>query len=348
MRMDFLKNMNVKPLVIFKMTVLAVACISVVVFAVSLIKNTIGPIARQNKNITASVAPSYGMGGAVVSEDAMYFNSKVGSGVANFSVQNIMPVPYPQGTTGNNAESFEVTDYNASIEARDKSSVCGRIADLKGLSYVIFENAQESDRTCNYTFKVEKKYVSEILEKIKSLEPKDLYENTRTIKRELDDFTNQTEILEKKLASIDDTLKNAITAYDQISALATRAQDVASLTKIIDSKLQTIERLTQEKININQQLEYLSRAKAEEMDKLAYTYFNINVYENKYVDFDNIKDSWVVSVQHFVYSFNSAVQNASINLIATLLLLLPYAIYGIIIFLAVRYGWRLLRDKWKA
>lgn len=344
--MEFFKNPNLKPLTIFKMTVLAVFCVSVVVFVVSLINNSVRPMAnRQNKIATSAVAPLYGMGGAMA-EDAMYYNSKMGSGVASLSVQNIMPVPYPQGTTGDTAEQFEVTDYSATIEARNKEDVCGQVSSLKNLSYVIFENAQESDRNCNYTFKVEKSHVVEILAKIKGLDPKDVYENTRTIKRQLDDFTSQAEILEKKLSSIDDTLKNAVAAYDQISALAARTQDVASLAKIIDSKLQVIERLTQEKINVSQQLDYLAKAKADEMDKLAYTYFNINIYENKYFDEENLKDSWVAAVQNFVYSFNSAVQNATINLLATLLKLLPYLVYAGIIFVLAKYGWKSLKNTW--
>jgi hypothetical protein len=340
--MEFFKNQNIKPLTIFKMTILAVLCVSVLVFVVSLINNTVRPMAnRQNKIATSAVAPSYG-----VAEDAIYFNGKMGGGMADLSVQNIMPVPYPQGTTGNTAEQFEVTDYSATIEARNKEEVCSQVSGLKSLSYVIFENAQESDRNCNYTFKVEKNHVAEILAKIKDLDPKDLYENTRTIKRQLDDFTSQTEILEKKLSSIDDTLKNAVAAYDQISALAARTQDVASLAKIIDSKLQVIERLTQEKINVSQQLDYLAKAKAEEMDKLAYTYFNVNIYENKYFDGENLKDSWVAAVQNFVYSVNIAVQNATINLLATLLKLLPYLVYALIIFVLAKYGWKSLKNSW--
>ncbi len=262
------------------------------------------------------------------------------------NVMGIMP-PIYGGTTGNSAEAFEVTDYNATIETNDLDSTCGAIASWKAKDYVIFENSSTYDRGCNYTFKVEKDYVTETLAALKGLDPKELIENTRTIKNVVDDYTSQTEILQKKLAAIDQTLKNAMEAYDEITEIATKSNDASSLAKIIDSKIQIIERLTQERINVSMQLDQYARAKAQELDKLDYTYFNVAVYENKYVDGKNIADSWKQALRNFVSNINRTIQDITIGLIAFILIAIQYLIYIFILVVFAKYAWRMIRKLWK-
>ncbi len=341
--MEFLKNFNFKPLNIFKIAVFALFGISALVFLLSIINSSLRPLLNNRMGGFRSVAPTYDEASSFQGEIAMGYK---GGASADLSVRNMMPVPQTPGTVGNNAEDFEVTDYNALIETRDIQKTCAVVISLKSLKHVIFENSQESDKNCNYTFKVEHARAAEVLAVIKDLKPKDISENIYTIKSQLDDFTNQTEILIKKRASIDETLQKALAAYDQITALAIRTQDASSLAKIIDSKVQIIERLTQERININQQLDYLSRAKADQMDRLEYTYFNVSVYENKYLDVKNIKDSWRASIKNFFSTVNEALQNATINLFAILFMTIPFVVYGLILLVGAKYGWRLVKYIW--
>jgi hypothetical protein len=224
---------------------------------------------------------------------------------------------------------------------------CAEITALKELDYVIFESANEYDKGCNYTFKVAHSNVEEILGVIEALDPNELSESTYTIKRQLDDFTSETEILERKLASINETLESAINAYDEITLLATRTQNAEALAKIIDSKLNIIERLTQERINTTAQLERLLRAKAEQLDRLEYTYFHVNVYENKFVDGEYLKDSWQAAVKNFVRDVNRAVQDVTINLLALLFVLAQYILYFFILLISGKYLWRAVKYIWK-
>lgn len=344
--MEIFKDFDLKkPLNMFKIAVAGLLGMTVVVFLYTLIISSVrpGPIAYTGNESTL-VAPGYYSGAEEVGGSGG-INTEQMKFAADLSYRNIAPLP-SQGTTGNTAEQFEVTDYNATIETRDKNEACARIADLKSLSYIIFEYAQDSDKTCHYTFKVEQAKVGEVLGIVNGLDPKQLYENTRTIKNEVDDFTSQTEILEKKLVSIDETLKNALSAYDQITALAVKTQDASSLAKIIDSKVQLIERMTQERIAISQQLDYLAKAKSEQLDRLNYTYFTVNVYENKYIDGQDIKDSWKIAVKNFFYNINFALQNATVGLVAMLVMVIPYVVYAVLIVLTAKYGWRWLKKIW--
>ncbi|MBU1445963.1 hypothetical protein KKD70_01730 [Patescibacteria group bacterium] len=285
---------------------------------------------------TMSVAPAYDMGMAM---EESYITSVESA---------ISPMPTREDIiSGDDAEDFEVTQYNASIETRHLEETCAKITELKPLDYVIFENSNEYDHGCNYTFKVNRDKAAEILAVIQELDPKDLSEYTQTIKRRVENLISEVEILENKMAVIDSTLAEAISAYDEITTLATRVQDVESLTKIITSKLQIIERLTQERINISERLDRLAKSKADQLDRLEYTYFNVSIYENKFVDGEELKDSWKSAIKAFVRDINVLAQDITINLAFLLLLAIQYSLYAVILLLLAKYGWKVGKSIWK-
>jgi hypothetical protein len=199
---------------------------------------------------------------------------------------------------------------------------------------------------CNYTFKVKHESVEEVLAWLKELNPREFSENTYTIKGQIDDFTNEAEVLNTKRASIDATLKSALNAYDEITRLATNTENADALAKIIDSKVQIIERLTQEKINIDTQLDRLSRAKAQQLDKLDYTYFYVNVYENKYLDLKQIGDSWKQAFREFVKDINGMAMELTLGLVLFLIFVMQWLVYGFIALVLAKYGWRFVKDFW--
>jgi hypothetical protein len=264
------------------------------------------------------------------------------------SASNIMPPPYPDtNTTGNDAESYEVTEYNGHIKTGNLNKACDTLETLKDFGYVIFENANRNESNCNYTFKVENQEVPSIIEVIKGLKPESLNENTHTIKTLVEGYTSEVEILEKKLSSIEETLLDAQRAYDQVEVLATRTQDVESLAKIIDSKIQLIERLTNERINIKERIDRLNREKADQIDRLNYTYFGVYVTESNLVDLRGLKNSWEWEIKRFVNEFNGVLQKITINLIGFLLQLSWIALYLVLALFVVKYGWRGAKYIWR-
>jgi hypothetical protein len=258
----------------------------------------------------------------------------------------VPPIEEPT-VPGNDAEDYEVTEYQASIETRHLDKVCETIRALKAKGYIIFEYATEYDRGCNYTFKVEREHAAEVLALIEEMDPTELSENTYTIKKIVTDYTSEIEILEAKLTVINETLEDAIESYDDITRLATQTQDAESLAKIIDSKIGIIERLSQKRVDVSAQLERLERAKAEQLDRLAYTYFYLTVRENTFVNGDDIADSWKAAVKEFVRDMNTTLQDITINLISFIFLVFQYAIYLFIVFIIGKYGWKLVRTIWE-
>ncbi|PIP87302.1 hypothetical protein COW81_01120 [Candidatus Campbellbacteria bacterium CG22_combo_CG10-13_8_21_14_all_36_13] len=350
--MDFLKKIKWTPINILKAVGVGVLALLLLMFVGRLLMPTFGGVfndARYNMMGFNSVAPSYGGVADEMMRSSEYGMAVSQDGDVKLSLTNIgVPYPYPiPGVVGNDAEDFEVTEYNVYIETRNKEKTCEGIVNLKLSEYVIFENANEYDEGCGYTFKVAHKNVESVLLLIEELNPKNVSENVYTIKRQLDDFTSEMDILESKLKSIDDTLSSAMRAYDEITALASRTQNADALAKIIDSKIGIIERLTNEKINITANLERLNRSKAEQLDKLDYTYFYVTVQENKFVDGEAIKDSWKYAVKSFVNDINGFVQDITLNLVLFLFTLAQYILYIFILLLVVKYLWVGAKYLWK-
>ncbi len=333
--MDIFKKLGLKPMTALKAGIAVLLGILLLAFISTLFGKPFGELAIKRNSIVPM-----GMGG---------FDGSASSFAARDTYQVSQPgiAPVPTSPVGNDAEEFEVKSYNATIETRDKETVCAKISGLKTRSDVIFENAYEYERGCHFTFKVENAQADDILVLLNSLDPKDLSENVYTIKQQVDDFTSEIDILERKKASIDETLENAIAAYDQITGLATDNNDVETLAKIIESKIRIIEQLTQERIAINEQLDRIERMKTQQLDRLQYTFFTVQVLENKYVDIENIKDSWKQAVRDFVSSVNEILQGLSIGLIALLLMLVQYMLYGLILLFVAKYGWRFIRSFWE-
>ena len=114
----------------------------------------------------------------------------------------------------------------------------------------------------------------------------------------------------------------------------------------IGSKIGIIERLTQERININERLDRLARAKADQLDGLDYTRFNINVYENKFVDGEQLKDSWKQALRDFVANLNQVLQDVTVNLVLLVLLLAQWLLYALIVLFVAKYGWKIGKNIW--
>ncbi|MCB9798190.1 hypothetical protein H6758_00510 [Candidatus Nomurabacteria bacterium] len=345
--MDFFKQMNLNARLFWRGVGLVVVVVVVIAFLTRMFfGNAPSPFAKMSAQMSGgapAIMPSYA-GDMAMEESAFGMG---GEGVA-LSARNIAPQPpMPGSPVGDDSEEYEVKRYNAYIETRNAQETCGKVAELKSRADVIFENADEYERGCSYTFKVKKDVSDEILARINDLHVRDLSESTYTIKGLLEDFTSQQEILERKQETIESTLEQAITAYEDITEVAHASRNADALASIIDSKVKTIERLTQERIVVSAQLDQLLRAKAEQLDRLEYTYFFVNVVENKYVDTQDLKDSWKFAVQDFVRNINQVGQDLTIGLVTILLLIIQYALYLLILLLVAKYGWKAGKRIWR-
>jgi len=288
-----------------------------------------------------NISPSYS------GSSSDYYMTKEMSAPMAISVRNIVPDWDNGYIPGDDAESFEVTEYDAYIKTGNLDKVCGEVKDLKGKTYVIFESSNENDNNCNYRFKVKKDNEDEILQIIRDLKPEDLNINTESIKRQIADFTSEEEILTKKLDQIEQILQEAQEAYDEVAKLATKSSNAEALASTISSKLTLIEKLTTERLNTKNNLDRLSQAKAIQLDKLEYTSFNVSVTKNLIVDFKSIGESWERELKNFVNEFNAMLQGISVGLLSYATKLMLVVIYLLAALFIGKYGWRFVKFVWK-
>jgi len=282
--------------------------------------------------------------------DAMDSSLSYGNnGVSVESARDIQPILPPYGggyVAGGDAEEFEVTEYSARFETRDFSGVCSAVFAIKQRGYVVFESAHDYDRGCRYAFKVERARSDEIVSLLKGLEPEDFSENTYTIKRMLEDVTSRIDILRRKQEAIEETLEDAIASYDAIIAVASRAENVDALARLIEGKVRIIEQLTQERIQVSAQLEHALRLEADHLDRLAYAHFSVHAAEDKFIDKDIIRDSWNAAIKKFVRDANYILQGATVRFITFLLIVGQWALYAFVLLFAAKFGWQVVRNIW--
>ena len=292
-----------------------------------------------NINPRSAMDFDYGFGGEQMRGESLKLSTR--------NIDSPMPGMDEGHVQGFDLEDFEITEYRASIRTSRLNKVCGEIESLKIREDIIFENSNKGDSYCNYRFKVEKEKEKEVLEIIQDMNPKDLNINTETIKKQIDDYTSEKEILTKRLEQIETTLEEAQDAYDEVTRLATKTSDVESLAKIINDKIKLIEKLTNERLNTKSNLDRLVRQKDEQLDRLDYTFFSVSVSEYLIIDFEMIKDSWRIELKNFVSDFNGLLQNLTIKLLSFGLILVQIAIYLTLALLIGKYGWRFVKFVWK-
>jgi hypothetical protein len=98
---------------------------------------------------------------------------------------------------------------------------------------------------------------------------------------------------------------------------------------------------------VSAELESLSRAKAEQLDRLQYVNFYVYIYENKIFDGQELRDSWIASAKQFVVDINQTLKDVSLGLIVVLLSVLKYILYVFLIFVAIKLCWKFGKGIWR-
>ncbi len=339
--MHFLKNFDWSAKSIAKvigMLMLGIIALSVAVALISFSFRTIFGVSNQGYYERGFV----GMGAPMMdSMESSYYDEDVAKMVSSNLIHS------PGFSAGIDAEDFEVTNYSGTIKTRKLDKTCDTIADLKVKDYVIFEDSNKNDDSCYYRFKVTKENTDEIVKVIEDLDPEILNVSVQSIKKSVEGVESELDILKKKLTSIEETLENAQSSYDEISKLATRQQDAETLAKIIDSKLNLIERLSSQKLQIKAQIDRYNKTMADQLDRLDFTFFNINVYKDLILDWKEIKDSWKYESKELVRNVNEVFQAITLNLVTYLVRFAQVVLYLFVSIFLLKFVWMGTKRIWK-
>ncbi len=294
------------------------------------------------KSMPAPNAPSY---------DSMAGSNVMVQGTTDLgygSAERAIAPPVPSTSVGGDAESYESISYSASIKTAQLARVCDTIESWKPLSYVVFTRAVRGDTSCSYAFKVERASAEGVLAQLRALKPYELTGDIQTIKKQLVQYEGELAILQQRQQLLTDTLAQANDAYNKLMTLAEDANNVDALSKVIDSKLSQIERLSKSKIDLSGQIDSLVRRQSELADKLEYAYFSVSVEKYELVSTQGIKDSWMNALRRFSSDVNTFLENLTLGLLHNLLsfaLVVVYLMLGLVI---AKYGWRAAKRMWQS
>jgi uncharacterized phage infection (PIP) family protein YhgE len=210
---------------------------------------------------------------------------------------------------------------------------------------VIFDSSNQSEYGCNYEFRVEKEKTDEIVAKLKDLNPKDWSVYTSTVAQGIEDTSDRIATLKTRLTSLNDTLAQAESAYNKLVVLATKSGKVGDLANILNSKLTTIERLTNDKLSLEEQIKQYSGGNDDLMDETAYTHFSVSVQKITIVDWRQLGDEWRNALQATVRELSQIVSWILLGLPALILSLVWYGLVFGICIIALAFFAKVL---WKA
>lgn len=321
---------------IIGMILLGIIALTVVISLVSFSIKTIFNTGYQNKDYGYDYA--YDMDEGFRGEMAVMSSSKMAI---------MPPIPEPGYSVGDDAEDYEVKEYYGTIKTRKLDDTCAVIANLKSREEIIFESSDKNKDYCNYRFKVTNDNAEEIVKLIEDFKPENFNASIYSIKKAIEGYDDELDILSKKLESIEDTLEEAQKSYDEISKIATRQNDAETLANIIDSKLKLIDKLTNERLQTKERIDRYNKSKADQLDRLNYTFFNINVYKDLIFDWKEIKDSWKYESKQLVRNINEVFQGISIHLATYLVRFAQVVIYIFISLFLLKFVWLGVKRVWK-
>lgn len=320
---------------IIGMILLGIIALTVVISLISFSIKTIFNTGYQNRSIDYDYAYDMdeGFGGEMVMQSS--------------KMALMPPTPKPGYSAGNDAEDYEVKEYYGTIQTRKLDDTCAVIADLKSREEIIFESSDKNKDYCNYRFKVINDNAEEIIKLIEDFKPENFNASIYSIKKSIEGYDNELDILSKKLQSIEDTLEEAQKSYDEISKIATRQNDAETLANIINSKLKLIDKLTNERLQTKERIDRYNKNKADQLDRLNYTFFNINVYKDLIFDWKDIKDSWKYESKELIQNINVVFQGISLHLAAYLVRFAQAVIYLFISLFLLKFVWIGVKRIWK-
>jgi hypothetical protein len=303
------------------------------------------------------IAPSYAMpvsapmgmeGGMGMMGEKMAYGTD--SGMPVMADMMIAPPQMPQVNGSQNAELYQKEGYSASYETRNFTDTCGQIEALKPLEYVLFDSANQAARYCTYAFRVRKAHTEEIVTKLKALNPKEWNVSVQSVAQNIEDSGDRIQILKRRLASTEGTLTEVEQSFGRLSVLATQNGKVADLTTIITQKLAMVERLTNEKLSLEEQIRSMTGGKGDQIKETEYSHFSVSVSKWSAVDWQSLKDNWRNRIQSTLYEMSETLSWILLAIPALVLTLLWYALMAGM-FLAggtlfVKYMWKLILKIW--
>jgi len=185
---------------------------------------------------------------------------------------------------------------------------------------------------------------------LKALNPKDFNVDTSTIERSVEYTDSELALQKRRLESLQVTLTQAESSFNNLIARAQNAGDTATLSEVINNKINTIDRLNQEILNAQDRIDRLTRNREGQIDQIEYAHFYTSVQKVTFLDTERLGDVWKQHIKEMFNEVNDTFLALTVGLITFLLNLIQFVVFAAITILGMtlvaRVLWVVVKRIW--
>lgn len=244
-------------------------------------------------------------------------------------------------------ESYETTDYQITARTRQFEEGCSLLRTLKTDTRIYFKSLYVDQNVCSALFFSAPDKVDSILNQLKDIRGAEVSESTQSVTRTREVLQTETQIVTEQLSSVVHTLADAEIQYAVIAEFARANNEAAALTEAIRDKLQILESLTQQRIQLTAQLQQLQQQATDLNERIGMIAFTVNINRSFAFDPEETSREWETSWHTLKNTVTSVLIGFTTYLGVFILRALQFAFYALILIFIARYGWKVVHKIWQ-
>ncbi len=239
---------------------------------------------------------------------------------------------------------LEKVNYYVLIKTNNKNYIIKEIKKKEDYRTVIIENLREFRGWAYLTVKVKKEKAKEFLNFLKQFNIDEISTNTQKITQYYSNLDDKLKLLEKRKKELLSRLEKIKADYQELIKLAKEKNDIETLNKIYDSLNSKENVIWKEIFNIDQQIFNIKKQLNYYENEDKYVIFNINIQEEKIIDFKIYKEQWINSLKDLANNFNTTLKAICLGVPNLLLTAVRFVIF---FFISAVIGLLTLKALWK-
>jgi len=226
-------------------------------------------------------------------DSATTMGKRVTDGMGMMQVESLYypPQPYPDSYTSD-LEAYETTQYSITTRTKQFDELCNTLTTLKEDPQIHFKYFNTSTNNCRATFYADEAKSDTVLSTLTAFHGVEVTRNTASVTRHRQQIQTQTSILQQQLTSVQRSLTAAETQFDEIADFARANKDAVTLSQAISQKLNNINTLTQQKINLVSRLNQLYQQAADLEERMNVVQFDVTINRSNPIYLDQESRKW--------------------------------------------------------
>jgi hypothetical protein len=258
------------------------------------------------------------------------------------------PQPSPDSYTSG-LENYETTEYSVTARTKQFDEMCGVLSALKEDSQIHFKYLNTSTNNCRATLYASDAEAERVIDTLTVFAGVEITRNIESVTRHRQQIQSQTSILKQQLSSIQSSLTAAEIQFDEIADFARENKDAATLSEAISQKLNNVNTLTQQKINLTARLNQIYQQAADLEERINVVQFNVSINRSNPIYVGQESQKWEQAWKTLRDTYTATLIGLSAFFGIFLLWTMRLAIYLLVVIVVLRGFWKFtkfLLSKW--